>query len=110
MVDCVATPGAIANSLDPAYCAMGTTDNDNTAIEAGVINAVFDPVLGPTADPFFCIGKYGKQDGIQDPVAGFSLTASSGFICGVQDIPEPGVLFLLETGLIGFVLVRRRIA
>ncbi|MFU8821488.1 MAG: PEP-CTERM sorting domain-containing protein [Gammaproteobacteria bacterium] len=174
LVDCVTTPGAIANSMDPAYCAMGTMPNDSPATEAGAVNAVFDPVLGTTADPFFFIGKYDKQSGIDSPVAGFSLTATgaespwdyafqlitsyagqkvdfvlmvkqpggeagetnvayawtglvldidgfynsfradyshiSGFIRGVQDIPEPGVLLLLGTGLLGFALVRRRIA
>lgn len=176
LVDCSATPGAIANSMDPAFCAMGTTANDSPVTEAGVVNAVFDPVLGTTADPFLFIGKYDKQTGIDTPVTGFTLTASpadtvplwdyafqlitsyagqtvdfvlmvkqpggpageknvayawtglvldidgfynsfradyshiSGFIRGAQSIPEPGVLFLLGTGLIGFVLVRRRVA
>lgn len=173
LVDCADTPGAEANGFAPSYCAWEDTANDAPATEVGEINAVFNGVLGTEADPFFFVGKYDKELGIDEAVPGYTLTATeaatpwdyafqlissyagqsvdfvlmvkqpggpdgehnvayawtglvldiegfynsfrgdyshiSGFIRGVEQVHEPGMLLLLGVGLISFVLVGRRI-
>jgi hypothetical protein len=73
-IDCVNTPGAIANGVDPNYCAIGTIANDSPAMEASEINAVFADELGTAADPFFFVAKY-EIEGCVECLPGYSLTA-----------------------------------
>lgn len=71
MVDCGDTPGAVANTVDPLECAIGTLANDSPATEAGAINTLFQG----SGDALLFVGKYDQEAGVDGAVPGYTLTA-----------------------------------